>query len=72
MCQARVGLAVSQVMSLLQIANVHFQAAEPWSVPAAADGDIGPRERAIWSALEAIRVSLILLQPVVRIAPSPW
>jgi methionyl-tRNA synthetase len=52
---ARVGAGLTKVMALLQLANAHFQACTPWSLQLAAVG-VGPRERCIWSALEAIRI----------------
>jgi hypothetical protein len=84
--EGRVGVGVAGVMGLLQLANAHFQASEPWKVPPApppseemvregGGGRASPRERAIWSALEALRISLILLQHVVRpssSAPPLW
>lgn len=69
---ANVGKGLKAVLGLLQLANVHFQACAPWKLSAApTDASMpGPRERCIWSALEALRVGLILLQPAIPVAAS--
>ena len=63
MRQGRVGTATAQTMTLLAMANGQFQANAPWTDKTETVG--GRRDRAVWCALEALRVSLLLLQPVI-------
>ena len=62
MRQGRVGTATARIMELLSMANAHFQANEPWADKSGIIG--GRKDRAIWCALESLRVGLLLLQPV--------
>ena len=62
MRQGRVGTATARIMKLLTMANAHFQANQPWADKSGTVG--GRRDRAIWCALESLRVSLIMLQPI--------
>jgi methionyl-tRNA synthetase len=62
MRQGRVGTATARIMKLLSMANAHFQANQPWADKSGIVG--GRKDRATWCALESLRVSLLLLQPI--------
>ena len=66
--QGRIGTAIGQIIELLSMANAHFQASAPWSDKSGEVG--GPRDRAIWCALESLRIGLLLLHPVLPVSAS--